>query len=369
MTDHSSGFLGSSLPSTVAAWATTPPADSVVLIPNTIEWKGFRFSSFYHPYACLFLRELNRSGVDGLLKWSMNEHPIQLTSDGPDRFQTDYEPDPNITLKPYPVEDVDFSFRGAYSIYNWELFFHAPFLIATRLMANQRFAEAQRWFHYIFDPTSGGDEKAPKRFWKVRPFYENLDLASIEEELTELAEAWSKSTRTLASLLEGKLGDPGVKELQEQIEASRREPFNPHLIARMRPLAYQKAVFIKYVENLFAWGDQLFQRDTIESINEATQLYILAGSLLGKRPRRGRAKTPPVAKSYWELDAAGSIPSRTPSWKRRASARRVGRRSGQGISSSLRRTCGCSPSACRPTTRCSISGIPWQIGSSRSGTR
>ncbi|MFS8067222.1 MAG: neuraminidase-like domain-containing protein, partial [Byssovorax sp.] len=288
---HNDKFLGASMPSAVQEWAMATPVTSVVLSPNTIESRGYRFSSFYHPYACLFLRELNRSGVDGLLKWSMNEHPIQLKNDGPNRFAQDYQPSSDTTLKPYPVEDVDFSFRGAYSLYNWELFFHAPFLIATRLMHNQRFAEAQRWFHYIFDPTSGGKEKAPKRFWKVRPFYENLDLASIEEELTDLAEAWSKATKTLASLLEGKIDDPNVKDLQAQIEASRRQPFNPHLIARMRPLAYQKAVFIKYVENLFAWGDQLFRRDTIESINEATQLYILAGSLLGKRPRRVRSRT------------------------------------------------------------------------------
>jgi Tc toxin complex TcA C-terminal TcB-binding domain/Neuraminidase-like domain len=306
--DYDNGFLPRSLPSHVGEWAMTPPASSVVLLPNTIETRGYRFSSFYHPYACLFLRELNRSGVDGLLKWSMNEHPIQLTNEGAGLFEAAYQPNSGVTLEPYPVEDVDFSFRGAYSIYNWEIFFHAPFLIATRLMANQRFAEAQRWFHYIFDPTSGGEEKAPRRFWKVRPFYENLDLASIEEELTELAEAWSKSTKTLANLLEGKLGDPGVKALQEQIEASRREPFNPHLIARMRPLAYQKAVFIKYVENLFAWGDQLFRQDTIESINEATQLYILAGSILGKRPRRVRSRTEPPTPSYWGLDADGLDP-------------------------------------------------------------
>ena len=59
----------------------------------------------------------------------------------------------------------------------------------------------------------------------------------------------------------------------------------------MRTTAYQKAVVMKYVDNLIAWGDQLFRRDTIESINEATQLYVLAGEILGRRPD----ETPPRA--------------------------------------------------------------------------
>ena len=43
---------------------------------------------------------------------------------------------------------------------------------------------------------------------------------------------------------------------------------------------------MKYVENLLAWGDDLFRRDTIESINEATQIYIIAAHILGKRPEK-----------------------------------------------------------------------------------
>ena len=50
-------------------------------------------------------------------------------------------------------EQIDFDHDSPYGSYNWELFFHIPLLIATRLMQNQRFAEARRWFHYIFDPT------------------------------------------------------------------------------------------------------------------------------------------------------------------------------------------------------------------------
>ena len=55
--------------------------------------------------------------------------------------------------------------------------------------------------------------------------------------------------------------------------------------------SYQYAVVQKYVDNLIAWGDQLFRRDTIESINEATQLYVLAAKILGKRPESSPGST------------------------------------------------------------------------------
>ena len=54
----------------------------------------------------------------------------------------------------------------------------------------------------------------------------------------------------------------------------------------MRPTAYMRAVVMKYLDNLIAWGDDLFRQDTRESTQEAVQLYILALQILGKRPRK-----------------------------------------------------------------------------------
>ena len=51
---------------------------------------------------------------------------------------------------------------------------------------NQRFAEAQKWFHYIFDPTDDSDGPTPERFWKVKPL-EYTDMAMIEQVLTNLS--------------------------------------------------------------------------------------------------------------------------------------------------------------------------------------
>ena len=57
---------------------------------------------------------------------------------------------------------------------------------------------------------------------------------------------------------------------------------------------------MKYIDNLIAWGDQLFRRDTIEAINEATTLYVLAYELLGPATGEG-AQREHADKSYNEL--------------------------------------------------------------------
>jgi hypothetical protein len=290
--------------SEIQVWAKSTPPE--VNIPNIDITRGYRFSPFYHPYACTFLSELNRSGVAGLLDRSRQLFPLQ--SRARDFFATGYQPNEDYTKKDYPRDEVDFSISGAYSLYNWELFFHVPFLIASRLMQNQRFGEAQKWLHYIFDPTPGTAGSAPGRFWKFVPFIENTSLSSIQEEIETLAEeAQGTSTRLLGSILGlSTTKSKEARDFEAQVAAWLSNPFDPHLLARMRPLAYQKAVVMKYVENLLAWGDQLFRRDTIESINEATQLYILAADLLGPRPRRVRRPgQESEARTYEELSTLG----------------------------------------------------------------
>ena len=69
-----------------------------------------------------------------------------------------------------------------------------------------------------------------------------------------------------------------------RFNAIKYDPFNSFAIARLRILAFQKAVVMKYVDNLLDWGDELFAQDTVESLNEATMLYVMAADLLGDRP-------------------------------------------------------------------------------------
>ena len=76
-------------------------------------------------------------------------------------------------------KEIDVAEHGPYANYNWELFFHIPLTIAVHLSKNQRFAEAQRWFHYIFDPTSNDHSvDPPKRFWKFLAFRQDKDPTS-----------------------------------------------------------------------------------------------------------------------------------------------------------------------------------------------
>jgi len=88
---------------------------------------------------------------------------------------------------PYPVKNLDFTSDGAYSIYNWELFFHFPLLVAIHLSQNQKYKDAQKWFHYIFDPTDNSPGPTPERFWKVQPF-QYTDVELIQNILVNLAQ-------------------------------------------------------------------------------------------------------------------------------------------------------------------------------------
>lgn len=172
-------------------------------------------------------------------------------------------------------------FKGPYGTYYRELFFHIPFLIANHLNSQQRFGAAQAWYHYIFDPTSTeqitippnlpADEQTAKLRNRVWRYLEFRDLA-----VPKLKEI---------------LADP------ETIEIYRKDPFNPHAIARLRLTAYQKCIVLKYIDNLLDWGDSLFAQFTTESLNEATMLYVMAADILGARPAElgdcGEAKISP----------------------------------------------------------------------------
>jgi len=268
-----------------------------------------KFNTFFHPFVCDFVRGLNKSGLSGLLNLENQErvnNGEETQSQAENNqvvttFESVYAPtqwvDPG-----YPKEDVDFATSGAYSIYNWELFFHAVLMIADRLSKNQRFPEAQKAFHYIFDPTTNSTEGGePARYWKVLPFFGNSKAKST----TEKAGALVTIEELLTKLSKG---DP---DLIDQVKEWQEDPFNPHLIARLRITPYQKTVVMKYLDNLIAWGDQLFSRDTIESINEATQLYIMAYNILGTRPQdipsRGKIQVETYATLKTKLDSFSNV--------------------------------------------------------------
>ncbi|HEY1009115.1 MAG TPA: neuraminidase-like domain-containing protein [Daejeonella sp.] len=231
--------------------------------------RKYRFQPFYHPYTSLFIREFNRDGIDGLLNRKIQTQPNNYSPKNTFNFNS-YSPSVSVVMDNtvQKTDVVDFSFDGANSVYNWELFFHAPLMIACRLMQNQKFEDAMAWFHYIFNPTSIDGAVSPQRYWITKPFY-HYNSAEYRKER-----------------IESILSNLHLKQNSEQLKAWRNHPFNPHIIARYRPVAYQKNVVMKYLDNLIAWGDMLFKRDTIESINEASLLYMLAYEILGDRPQK-----------------------------------------------------------------------------------
>jgi Salmonella virulence plasmid 28. len=149
-------------------------------------------------------------------------------------------------------------FTGSFGTYYREMFFHIPFLIANKLNSQGRYEDAKYWYEKIFNPTAPatqGDAKIKHRVWQYYEF-RNLKVPKLKEILTDKA----------------------------TIDVYEHDPFAPFPIARLRMNAFQKAIVMKYVDNLIDWGDDLFRQDTMESVNEATMLYVLAADILGPRP-------------------------------------------------------------------------------------
>lgn len=198
--------------------------------------------------------------------------------------QANYDPF-TVVQQPYPVKDLDFTISGAYSIYNWELFFHIPLLIAVHLSQNQQFKDAQQWFHYIFDPTDNSNGPTPERFWKVNPF-QTTDVTLIEKILLNLSTG----------------ADPQLQQdTINSIATWKDNPFQPFVVGRYRPTAFMLKTVTAYLDNLIAWGDSLFQQYTIETVNEATQLYVLAANILGPRPQAVPKKGSVGPQTYADL--------------------------------------------------------------------
>lgn len=162
--------------------------------------------------------------------------------------------------------DISYTSTSPNAIYNWELFFHIPMLIAGKLAKDQKFKEALQWYHFVFDPTdntrkTGQTNGNIERFWKFAPFYTDAQ----------------NGAPTIEAILK-------APDLSARVREWAVNPFKPHLVARSRYGAYMKNVVMKYLDTLISWGDMLFRRDTMESINEAIILYILAAQILGKSP-------------------------------------------------------------------------------------
>lgn len=228
--------------------------------------------AFHHPDTQHLLGEANRGRLERFF-----ERNLSMTADSFGSYDHDDD---------YATPDVFHELKRPYSLYNWELFFHTPLLLADALSKAGQYEEAAKWFHYVFNPIADGSDD--RRFWQFRPF-RSMDSRQV---------------------LDGIFLQLEPNKADEAINEWRGKPFMPHVVARSRPVAYMKWVVMKYLDNLLAWGDDLFRQDTIESINQATQLYVLAGHILGPRPmtipKRGKVQPQTYLSLLDKWDAFGN---------------------------------------------------------------
>ena len=205
-------------------------------------------------------------------------------------FRYNYWPNKANVDGPYPAPMVDFVWGGANAMYNWELFFYVPMLIAEKMIAEQSYEEALLWLQLVFDPrenysayerTKHFIHLLPKgaRYWKFLPFFANKDA---DKSILQMLGMPTKRDKL-----------PDRTALSSLADKWKNDPFNPHLIARYRNVAYQKYVVMKYLDTLIGWGDREFAKDTTESVNLAIQFYVLAAELLG--PKSPEAPEPDAA--------------------------------------------------------------------------
>ena len=267
---------------TGSMWAPNPPSD-----PSSAPFEArYFFHRFYHPYTRLLWHQLGSSGFPGIYNPDLQQNPDQVDPSHADvfSFQNTYQPVAPTVSWGEDNEILDFSPDAAYSVYNWELFFHIPLYIAGLLSQNQQFEDATKWFQYIFDPTRQGADPAPQRFWIPKPLHSLTSAAILQQRINNLLQLVNQ-------------GDPNALA---QVRRWRDDPFNPFLLADLRPVAYMKTVVMQYLDNLIAWADNLFATDSREALSEATLLYVIADEMLGPQPS---AITPPqhADDSYNEL--------------------------------------------------------------------
>ncbi|WP_407728675.1 neuraminidase-like domain-containing protein [Pseudomonas helleri] len=136
-------------------------------------------------------------------------------------------------------------FHGAHGKYYWELFLYLPWLIAYRLNMEQRYAEAQKWLHYLFNPGCKDDSNDDTSgFWRLK-------------------------------LLTSTITEPSY---------ARDNPYDPNQIALSAPVHFRQALYQLYLDILINRGDAAYRQMTADSLAEAKLWYVRAKRLLGPRP-------------------------------------------------------------------------------------
>ena len=224
---------------------------------------------FYHSFVHELLGKLATDNLDDLFAYYLT-----VVFDSSGKLDENKMAD---AFGGYPGDDNKQSYnelKRPYSLYNWEAAFHAPMQLVVRLLQAQQFDQALTMCHYVFNPMAKGLDDDKTRFWQFPPFKE------------------VKPENALETLFMGL--QPNQPDSQGHINEWRDKPFQPHVIARGRLLAYMKSVVMTYIQILIAYGDYYFRQNTLETIPLAIQCYVLAAHLYGPRgqkiPKRGIVK-------------------------------------------------------------------------------
>lgn len=247
--------------------------------PNGLDFEWtFELTPLHHAYLDQLIEELDRNGLEGLYGVSEGAgveqvaaflHQLVNSRAAWDELEHKNSSlrslDPAIALSDAPVDLIAFSQDAPHRLYNWELFVHIPLRIAERLREQGHFPAALRWLRLVLDPVlavqpfkdSANDDANVDEAWRARPLWDPTSFTDIVQK----HQRWSEN------------------------------PFDVHAVAECDPGVYRFAIARQYVETLIAWGDELFSRDTMESIAEATQVYLYALAFLGPRPAQVNLRT------------------------------------------------------------------------------
>jgi hypothetical protein len=287
----------------VAEWGNT--AENFAHAPQLLKLiHPVRLMPFSHPYVCKVREILRRHGVRGIRDYALVDPalvgPLQERSED---YLPALEKNSAYVVNTELLDEFEFQFGGAYSVYNWELFFHTPMLIASWLSKSGRHEEAHEWMHAVFNPIDVDPSDPLRDVWRFKPFREVQTEAELIAQVNSTNPP-SEVGKWLRKALGGEVAEFETT-LEKQIDEWEIDPFNPHLLARMRPIAYMKWTVRVYIDNLIAWGDKLFRQDSAESIVEALQLYMLAARILGNRPQPiDSPDAPHAGKTFAEMKLA-----------------------------------------------------------------
>jgi hypothetical protein len=256
--------------------------------PFTVQKYDYDFEVFFHPFVGRLIEKLNDDGLSGMLSadflaslttpYGQPEDPSPLSSS---------LSIPEVTAS-LEAKTIDVATPGGpYAAYNWELTYHIPVAIAVHLSNNARYAEAQARFHQVFNPSD-----PQQNFWRAYPFSSQTKPPSLSSIIDLLSSTDPASAAAKAQVVTG-------------YNAILANPFDPFVVARTRPGAFQWYVVMKYLDNLIAWGDSLFLQDTVETLNEATLCYVLAANLLGPKPQPMPQPGTTAVRNFLQLEQAG----------------------------------------------------------------